>query len=368
MIVISDWEGPWVIADYAFELLKRGIPNGENIFKVISEYDDYLAYIRKKPNYEPGDTLALITPFLIAYNLDSNFLLQVAKDCANFVSGSFEALKILRDLGYDVKVVSTSYCQYVHYTTSIANIPLTNVKCTVLKIDKYIEIVDDKDKELVREKGKILANFPSLGISATAKEENLSDAAKKVIQELNKFFWKELNKTSFKGILEEIKPLGGYRKYQAVLDFLKEKNEELGSSVVIGDSITDWVMLKKTKEAGGLAISFNGNEYAIRNANVALISDNCLIIPIIIDLFKRKGASKVKEITENFSYERIKEAVAAGWIDSRILEAIETHYEGCLQSEFPIAIWVSEEMLEEIIAKSLEMRRKVRGITVGALG
>jgi predicted HAD superfamily phosphohydrolase len=138
-MVKSDWEGPWVIADYAFEIVKRGLPNGEKVFNVISEYDDYLAYIRKKVNYEPGDTLALIAPFIIAFNLDSNFLIQIAKESANFIHGSIDAIKLLEKLGVSIKVLSTSYCQYVHYTTALAGIPRANVKCTLFDIDRYID-------------------------------------------------------------------------------------------------------------------------------------------------------------------------------------------------------------------------------------
>ncbi|MDI6691504.1 MAG: hypothetical protein QME50_06555 [Candidatus Bathyarchaeota archaeon] len=367
-MIISDWEGPWVIADHAFEVTKRGVPNGEKLFSVLSEYDDYLAYVRKKPNYEPGDTLALIAPFLIAYNLDSNFLIQVAKDNANFIKGALEAIKILEKSGCAIKIISTSYCQYVHYTTASARIPRRNVKCTVFKIDKYIKTVSDKDKSFARQKVKKIISYPKLGISATVKEEELSDTAKRAIQELNEFFWEELTQMTFKEVLGNVKPLGGYRKYQAVMDFLNEENEELWNSVVIGDSITDWVMLKKTKEAGGLAVSFNGNEYAIRNSNLAVISDTCLIVPLIVDLFRKKGLSGVRELTENWSYQRVKNAADAGWIDWSLLEALTTYYGKSLQNDFPSALWITEENLEEIIIKSMEMRKRVRGVTVGSLG
>ena len=43
-------------------------PNGDRIFEVISRYDDLLT-LEEREGYEPGDTLALIVPFLILHNI-----------------------------------------------------------------------------------------------------------------------------------------------------------------------------------------------------------------------------------------------------------------------------------------------------------
>jgi energy-converting hydrogenase A subunit R len=367
-MAISDWEGPWVIADHAFEVAKKGIWNGEKLFSIISEYDDYLAYIRKKVGYEPGDTLALIAPFLIAYNVHSGFLLEVAKENANFIDGALEAIRVLEKIGHPIKIISTSYCQYVYYTTALAGIPKTNVRCTMFEIDKYIRKIIDEDKKFVREKVKQITGYPKLGISPTLSENQLNSTVREAIRELDCFFWDELPNTGFKEVLEEVKPLGGYRKYQALLDFSKDQNEDLSACVVIGDSITDWVMLKNVKEAGGLAISFNGNEYAVRNSNVALISDTCLITPIIIDLFMKKGLSAVKELTKNWTYENLRKAVRNQWINSFLFENLIKRVNRKTKVEFPLAVWIDEQNLEETVRKSMEMRKKVRGITVGSLG
>lgn len=367
-MIISDWEGPWVIADHAFEVAKRGIPNGERLFSVISEYDDYLAYIKKKPGYEPGDTLAIITPFLIAYNLDSRFLLDVAIDNANFIEGALEAIKVLMEKDYPLKIISTSYCHYVHYTTALAGIPKTNVKCTLLEIDKYIGNINEKDKEFVRERAEKISRYLKLNISAATRVEELSITTLKIIQELDAFFWEELPKTSFREILNEIKPLGGYRKYRALLDFLNEESEDLSACIAIGDSITDWIMLKKTKDSGGLAVSFNGNEYAIRNSNVALISDTCLITPIIVDLFMKKGLFGVKQLTCNWTYENLEKAVRAQWVDPSLFKLLRQRFDKKSSAVLPLAIWIDDRNVEEVIRKSLEMRKRVRGVVVGSLG
>jgi len=104
-MINSDWEGPWVTADHAFDIMHQGIEGGDQLFTNISAYDDYLAYVVNKKDYEPGNTLALIAPFLIAFGLDND----------NFIAGSIKAIELLRR-SYTVNIISTSYHQYVHYT------------------------------------------------------------------------------------------------------------------------------------------------------------------------------------------------------------------------------------------------------------
>lgn len=367
-MVKSDWEGPWVTADYAYEIAKRGIPNGNKLFAGISEYDDYLAYIRKKEGYEPGDTLALIAPFLIAYDIDEKFLVNVAKDNANFIRGSLDAIKMLSQLGYTLEVISTSYCQYVHYTTKIVGIPRRNTRCTYFPIDEYYKIVKEKDKKLVRGKVKDIINLPRLGITASTVEGNLHPKALESIKKLDDFFWKELLETGYKYVLDEVKPIGGYRKFNALKEVLEEEGRELCESETIGDSITDWIMLKETRDAGGLAISFNGNEYAVKNANVAIVSDNCMITPIIVDLFRRSGIEGVEKITSNWNQRSLKDAVRKNWLNSVLFKKYIESIGKATSTTLPVAIWITENNLEATIRKSKEVRKAVRGVAVGSLG
>ena len=69
----TDLEGPWVTNDHAYEVAKLlndfGLSKkfGENLFEILSAYDDYLYFTEKRECYNPGSTLALIAPFLLAF-------------------------------------------------------------------------------------------------------------------------------------------------------------------------------------------------------------------------------------------------------------------------------------------------------------
>jgi energy-converting hydrogenase A subunit R len=363
---MSDWEGPWVTADHAYEITKCGVPNGDKLFAALSEYDDYLAYIKRKPGYEPGDTLSLIAPFLVAFNVSDTLLLEVAKKNANFIKGSLEAIQFLRK-EYDLNIISTSYCQYVYYTTKLAGIRPEKVSCTNFPIDDLSKTVNEVDKEFVKKEAKSILNLSTLGISSSTKESEINSKAKQTLESLDRFFWEDLPKTSFNYVMKQTRPLGGHRKLEALLQHLQKHNLELSQVVVIGDSITDWVMLKKTKEAGGLAISFNGNDYALNNSTLAIISKTCLVTPIIVDLFFKSGIKNVERIAKQWSMDTIIESAEKGHISSAALKPFMKALDNDSEN-FPLVAWLDKENIESTIKKSKEMRKSVRGVAIGSLG
>ena len=65
--IAFDLIGPLSPQDNAYDLMKL-FPNGDRVFEVLSRYDDLLT-LEEKEGYEPGDTLALIVPFLVLHNI-----------------------------------------------------------------------------------------------------------------------------------------------------------------------------------------------------------------------------------------------------------------------------------------------------------
>ena len=64
----TDCEGPLALNDNAFELCREFMkPHGYRFFTQVSRYGNFLANIAQKPEYQAGDTLKLILPFLQAH-------------------------------------------------------------------------------------------------------------------------------------------------------------------------------------------------------------------------------------------------------------------------------------------------------------
>lgn len=369
-MINSDWEGPWVTADHARSMVEYAIPEiGGRVFDGISEYDDYRFYILKgmsygNRKYEPGDTLGLIAPILIAFNISEKDLIEVAKRNANFIEGAAKAIAFLKN-SHDLNVISTSYRQYITYTSKLVNIPEQNVCGTYFPIDEYKKIVEEKDKKLVKEWIPIIAKLPKLNIGPKSRENQLEKQIE-TVKKLDYFFFELLPQTSFKDILNEIKPIGGSRKYEAVLKFLK--NKKLSDSITIGDSITDVVMLEETKKAGGLALCFNGNEYALLHSNVSIVSDNCIATAVVADIFEKTDMETLKNIIKKWDIKTLEDAAEKGILSKDIFLEIKNSYPSKLM-KFPIVYDLDDKKdLEKKIEISKQFRKIVRGKEIGSLG
>lgn len=255
--ICFDLEGPLSPQDNAYELMKL-FPNGDKIFEVISRYDDLLT-MEGREDYEPGDTLALIVPFLVLHNISEADIISLAAK-ASLTGGAAELVSRLQYRNWKVFCISTSYEQYARHITQRLDIFTHNVACTPFPLDKFRKILGTKDRQLLQQ-----AERDILTLHPPTDDDRIK-------QGLDNFFWKNLPVTDIGTAIKEVKPVGGRRKVAALNGFADKYRQPLSGWVAIGDSITDFRMLQAVEEAGGLAIAFNANEYALPYSTMSLAS------------------------------------------------------------------------------------------------
>ncbi len=271
--ICFDLEGPLSPQDNAYELMKL-FPDGDRVFEVISRYDDLLT-LENREDYEPGDTLALIVPFLIVHNISAENITELATK-ASLTGGAHKLIAWLQYNGWKVFCISTSYEQYAYHITQKLDIYAHNVAYTSLPLDRLRASLSPEEKELVRK----------------AEEEMLTmkpvDDDDRIKSSLDRFFWERLPQTDLGAAIKEVKPVGGRRKVAALNSFADKYLEPLSSWVVIGDSITDFRMLQAVEEKKGLAIAFNANEYALPYASMGLASANISDLQPVLEAWQKK--------------------------------------------------------------------------------
>jgi len=357
-------EGPWVKADHAFDVVAQGVPRGKAVFSVISSYDDIRFFVEKAPGYEPGDTLMLVAPLLIAHGVDGAFLHAVARAPRNtsLVPGATDAISYIK--GFDsFYLISTSYEQYVEQAAGLLGVGRDNIFCTKFPIDRLSSSVKEEDKELVRTWTRRIASMPVIEVDESGTVAEGCRAAK---EELDHFFWEVLPETSFSQVMEQVRPVGGGRKYSALLEALSREAKSLDEATVVGDSITDSVMLSKTREAGGLALSFNGNRYSLTSSNVAIISGNCWITAAIAEIFKRGGLDAIRRAAETWGPSSFEELRSSGLLSADISRKLSSAFP--TSESLPRVFWLGSEKLEPIIRESEKFRSQLRGLSIGRLG
>ena len=283
-LICFDLEGPLAPQDNAYELMKL-LPHGDKIFQVISRYDDLLT-LEGRQDYEPGDTLALIAPFLARHGVRERDISTMGKE-ASLTPGATELISRLKSRAWQIFCISTSYEQYAFAITQRLGIPKENVACTSFPLAQICQLLSQDDFTLLEQAEQ---EFSSL-------TPQVDDA--EIKQVLDSFYWQELARPSSGRIITKVKPVGGKRKIEALEHFAARLGKPLSHWVAVGDSITDFKMLQTTNKAGGLAIAFNANEYALPHSTMSLAStsldDLWLVLPACEEGGRRAVELLVKE-------------------------------------------------------------------------
>jgi energy-converting hydrogenase A subunit R len=281
--ICFDLEGPLAPQDNAYELMKL-FPNGAKIFEVLSRYDDLLT-LEEKEGYEPGDTLALIVPFLILHNITEAKISALAAE-ASLTGGAKELISKLQYNGWKVFCISTSYEQYAIHITQKLGIYAQNVACTRFQLDRLRATLGQEDLKLLKE-----AEADILKMRPVADD-------KRIKQSLDRFFWQRIPKTTLGAAVSQVKPVGGRRKVAALNSFADKYSQPLSKWVVVGDSITDFRMLQAVEAAKGLSIVFNGNEYALPYATMGLASTLISDLIDVLEVWQKGGRGGVEKMVK----------------------------------------------------------------------
>ncbi len=358
-VFITDCEGPISKNDNAFELTARFVSNGDKIFALISKYDDVLADVFKKPDYMAGSTLKLILPFLKAFEVRDTQMEEFSAQNLILIANSKNTLQQVMTVA-SAFIVSTSYEHYIKALCKAIDFPYENTYCTKLNIDRYT--VTEQEKTRLKEIAKEIAKMPMIIIPPEAKtKEDFTDTDQETIRRLDEIFWNEIASMSVGRIFSEVTTIGGSQKAASIEDAVSKLNASLEDVMYVGDSITDVEAFKLVKESGGLTVSFNGNDYAVRNAEIAVLSENNWVVAVIAEVFCKKGKQATLDFVENWKMEALETNRV---VSPSLLDRLFSLHSQTL----PKVQIVTAENMETVTKKSSEFRKKVRGEAIGKLG
>ncbi len=357
-IFISDCEGPISKNDNAFELATHFIPQGDSFFTLVSRYDDILADIVKKPGYKAGDTLKLILPFLKAYGATNRGIMEYSSRNVLLVPGAKHLLQFVEAVMPSF-IVSTSYEQYIRALCSLVDFPYENVICTRLDLDKYK--LEEKERERLKQQRKEMSALPLLEIPKNAKSlRDFPTQHQKAIKKLDEIFWEEIGRMEIGKIFVEVNPVGGYEKAEAVKSITTRLANRLSNVMYVGDSITDVSPFQLVRKEAGLTISFNGNEYAVRAAEIAVLAENSVVTAILADTFNKFGKNGVFNLAKEWSHQAFKKYGVDPPLQKRALSLYP--------ERLPRVEIITPDNKERLMKESGAFRKTVRGEAIGKLG
>ena len=332
----TDLEGPVTKNDNASEMCAAIVPDGGELFRRVSLYDDYLAEVVNMPGYRAGDTLRLVLPFMMAHGLTQERMVSFSAEGILVVPGAGEALSAIAKMG-PAYIISTSYCQYVHAVCAAIDFPRVQTFCTRVNLEDFA-IPDDEVAQVRRLASRVMARDPIEIPAFASGPQDLSEEDQATLADLDGIFWDALPELSVYSIVEEVRPVGGPEKAASIGRAAKHEAVDVAQVIYVGDSITDVDAFRTLRREGGLAVSFNGNRWAVEEADLAIISPRAEPLLPLAKAFLEGGRSAVDGID---------------WA-----------------SGFPgaMAVWLGNVDIEEVVEASERVRKEVRGEQIGGLG
>lgn len=359
-VLFTDGEGPIVFKDLAADVAENAVPG---LFPVLSFYDDYLAEVGTE-GYQAGDTLALIVPHLLAHGVTDEDITNEAKD-AKVCLGVEEYIANLKRDGWNIRIISTAYSQLWKLVGKHIDIPMKDIACTTLELTTLRQrFVQNGFSDVVKTVEKDILGLIPLAHEAMQEV----DSGKPIVQTfegnakfspllktLNNFYWGSLEKMGYK-TLEVVKVVGGKRKVEAAQKFAQEIGVNFSDIAYVGDSITDDLMHAKLSSEGGLPIAINGNNYALRNASVAVATEDMRKLRPILNAWQMGGLEQVRRFVQ-----------LHGTISSRTKEGTPISENGS-SVHYDLIDSSDQESFRKVLGIHKESRKLVRGAATARLG
>lgn len=341
---ITDCEGPLTLNDNAFEMAANFIEDGGDLFKTLSLYDDYLVDVVKRENYKAGNTLKLILPFFVVENLKNEDMVKFSRNNICSVADSKFLLSYLKE-SMNTYIVSTSYGQYIEAVSNYMEVPFENTFYTNVDIDS-LELSSEETEKIIEFKRVIL--------------ENPTD-----YELFDDIFFTQIAGMGIYEKISEIEVVGGEGKKLAIDEIIERDDIDVNQILYIGDSITDVEPLEFARINNGVSISFNGNEYPLKVAEIAIVSPSAVTTAVIANVYADNDKDKVLEFIKGYNnsddYEKL-------FDDYNIDEKIKNEFFSIFKRDYPLIQIVTEDNYEDILKQSKEMRNNIRGQDIGGLG
>jgi len=189
---------------------------------------------------------------------------------------------------------------------------------------------------------------------------DFSQRHQETIQRLDEIFWQIIPRMDSGKMLSEVNPVGGSEKAKAVQDIVEKMECSLDRVMYVGDSITDAPPLRLVRESGGLTVSFNGNDYSVRESEIAVLSGDTTVTSVLAEAFSRLGKEGAFRLVEEWNPSGLKKICGVAELRERMLRLFP---EG-----FPQVERVTDDNIERLKRESSVFRKTVRGEAIGKLG
>jgi energy-converting hydrogenase A subunit R len=357
--MITDCEGPLALNDNAFDLCRDFItPAGDRFYQQVSRYNAYLAQVAQKPA-PAGNLLKLILPFLKAYGLTNAQLADQAGKTAALTPGAAGAFKFLHSRDFPIFALSTGYRPFAEAVGLQLGFDPEHIWATDVDLDR--DKLAAAEAEELKRLAAAIAAAPEIELPPEAKSlADLPGPAQEAVAALDRIFAERLPAMESGAILQEVNPLEGPAKAQAVTDSLAKTGLALSDTIYVGDSSADVQALEAVRFGAGLGISFNGDSPAVAAAEVVMVSDSAWSLALVTAIFQLWGKEGVLEVAAPETRSKSRSLVLPEEVIEPIMGGLNGHM---------VNLYLSKSRdRAQMAGESAAMGAKLRGAAIAARG
>jgi predicted HAD superfamily phosphohydrolase len=325
----------------------RFIRNGGRLYDILMAYDNILSFGLNREDRRSGDSFRTLVPLLKAAGVTDSSVHGFFVNDMRLTSGS-EAIHHLNKM-MTTAIVSESYEHHAAVLCDSLRIPVDSVFCMNVSFDELD--MERNDAKRFREFAMNISKMDVPKVSSKGDTEYIDQKDQMILDTVDGIIEK-MNETDFMYQMEQIKPVGGNEKAFALMDMRRRTEVDLESTAYIGNNGTDYPSMDIVRDNDGLALSFNGDEYAVKGSNVAVMAPNSIIAALIVSEFYANGTEGVYSMIDSWDRDKL---LKRGCSDRHLTDAMLRAF----PSKLPSAVIVDDDNVDDVIKESERYRRKL---------
>lgn len=336
--------------DSVRDLCERIIPNGRHFYDVLTRYDNLVTYVLGREEAVAGNVPKFAIPFLKAHGATNNLLYEYSKDALTLMPEAKESMEYLSNL-MPTFITTSAYEQSMLALEIELDVPLCESACTESDID-HCMLGRVASKEL----REVAEEICSLEIPDVKYRLNVPMSLDrkdiKITNTLDSALADNMIEPG-RALMESCVPMNSSKKAYRLLDLRRQNSVDLDGTVYIGGDHTDYQTMDLVRDGSGLAIAFNGSDFAIRGSNIAIISESATVGAVFAHVFYDKGIQAVLDLAD--AWDR-------GFLDSG--DFPDRNLGDKLLSEktpFPEVYITENEDIDELTEKCEKSRERILG-------
>ncbi|MCL2148131.1 MAG: hypothetical protein FWH47_02205 [Methanomassiliicoccaceae archaeon] len=334
----------------ARDLCQRFISKGDRFYDLVARYDDVVAYVLNRSDGRSGNVMRFIAPFLKAFGITDY---AAMRHCSESLKPMPEAKRVMGHLMETMPtfMTTTSYEHNVLSVCEAVGFPAAMADFTNLSFDDCR--MSKEDAKAVREMARTVT-----GLRMPLQEYELDVPVKlqqdevDMIRALDEIFNVRLRELQASTIMRDMRAVGANEKAYFLIDLRKRTEIDFEGTAFIGGDITDIHALDTIQDRGGLAMSFNGCDFAVRKSNVAVMSRDCTVAAVLAQEFYNEGIEAVFDLVGDWTRERLERK---DFSDPYLMKAMLASN----PKKLPEVHIVTRDNTDEIAKKSDAYRKKL---------